>query len=102
MIVLDKIESGYTFKIQAESEEALMESMVFSTKEEVTHIINALTNSPITQFTFERKTNNSGKFLFNVKDSSGRLVGTSQLYNSEAGMQNGIKNLKITLASLKS
>ncbi len=43
---------------------------------------------------FERKTNHSGAFMFSLKDENGKIVGYSQCYNSEAGMENGIKNLK--------
>ncbi|MRH99732.1 DUF1508 domain-containing protein [Kriegella sp. EG-1] len=101
MIFLDKNEFGYTFKIQAESHESLLESKLFSTKEEANQLIEGLKNTSVTHFTFERKTNNNGEFLFNMKDATGNLIGTSQSYNSEAGMQNGIKNLKTILVTLK-
>ena len=44
MIALYKTDAGYTFKIQAESEEALLNSEAFSTQEEVTSIIDDLIN----------------------------------------------------------
>ncbi|MBM1107395.1 DUF1508 domain-containing protein [Aurantibacter crassamenti] len=101
MIAQHKTDSGYTFNIQAESDEALFNSITFSSQEEVVLVLSELTGDNMPLNTFERKTNNEGKFLFNVKNSNGRLIGSSQLYNSEAGMQNGIKNLKKILASLK-
>ena len=41
----------------------------------------------------ERKTDYSGKFLFNLRDKKGKVVGKSSLFSSEAGMENGIKHL---------
>ncbi len=49
---------------------------------------------------FERKTDYNGKFLFILKNSEGKVLGNSMLYNSEAGMENGIKNLKTSISLL--
>lgn len=100
MILLDKTDSGYSFSIQAESGTTLLQSVVFSNKEEAQSIIEGLTRIKGVQNTFERKTNHKGDFLFNLKSSNGKLIGQSELYSSEAGLQNGINNLKIVLASL--
>jgi len=48
----------------------------------------------------ERKTNIDGKFLFSIKKNQG-IIGHSGLFSSEAGMENGIKNLKNHLANLQ-
>jgi len=100
MILLNKIDSGYNFSIRAENGEALMSSVIFSKKEEAQTVIDGLAGTKKNSNIFERKTNHEGDFLFNVKNSNGKLIGRSQLYNSEAGMENGINNLKIILASL--
>jgi len=100
MILLDKINSGYNFTVRAESGEALLNSVTFSDKKEVETIIRGLTGIKKNHTIFERKTNHEGEFLFYVKNSHGMLIGQSQLYNSEAGMENGINNLRIILASL--
>nr|WP_245224787.1 YegP family protein [Pseudozobellia sp. WGM2] len=50
---------------------------------------------------FERKTNNTGQFFFNLNDDKANLIGTSQLYDSEMGMENGIKNLTNRIVLLK-
>lgn len=41
----------------------------------------------------ERKTNSKGEFLFELHDPQHHLLGKSLPYSSEAGMENGIKNL---------
>ncbi len=43
---------------------------------------------------FERKTAANGKFHFNLKASNGQVIGSSQMYASEAGMENGIESVK--------
>ncbi|HAI37493.1 MAG TPA: hypothetical protein DCM40_04830, partial [Maribacter sp.] len=46
---------------------------------------------------FERRTNTDGKFLVELKNSTGKIVGSSGLYTSEAGMENGILNITNSL-----
>jgi len=43
---------------------------------------------------FERTTNHGGDFQFRLKNINGELIGNSLSYSSEAGMENGIKNLR--------
>jgi len=56
--------------------------------------VNNLISLDKSQNIFERKTNYEGNFLFSIKNKKGHLIGNSLLYGSEAGMENGIKNIQ--------
>ena len=102
MIEIKKTKSAdFQFIIKSESGKTLLESIPFSDKEALDKTLTVLrkVSSPI--ILFERKTNFEGKFLFNLKDQKGQTVGSSGLYSSEAGMENGIKNLKANLKDIK-
>ncbi len=43
---------------------------------------------------FERKTAKNGKFHFNVKSTNGQIIGSSQMYAAESGMNNGIESVR--------
>ena len=43
---------------------------------------------------FELKKNDSGKFMFNLKASNGRVILTSQLYRTKAAAQTGIESVR--------
>ena len=43
---------------------------------------------------FERKTAKNGKFHFNLKSTNGQIVGSSQMYAAESGMNNGIESVR--------
>ncbi|MFH6604090.1 DUF1508 domain-containing protein [Maribacter algicola] len=92
--------NGYTFSLKAEDGANLLSSVPFSSHEEVKKTVEQLQAVQNTQHVFERKTNHEGKFLFSVKGLDGRLIGKSELYTSEAGMENGIKNVRNRIASL--
>ncbi len=102
MIEIKKAKStDFQFIIKSESGKTLLESIPFADKEALDKTLMVLgkASSPITLF--ERKTNFEGKFLFNLKDEQGQTIGSSGLYSSEAGMENGIKNLKNSLQHIK-
>lgn len=83
----------YSFTLKSESGQVLLNSVAFSSKETVKEAISSLKIVLKSRNTFERKTNHNGKFLFSLKNNNGVLVGHSLIYQSEAGMENGIKNL---------
>lgn len=101
MIELVKINSGdHGFSLKAEDGGNLLHSIAFSSKREVNKIIEQLKSIKPGKTDFERLTNHDGKFLFTLKDKNGRRIGQSELYSSEAGMENGIKNVLKRLTAL--
>jgi hypothetical protein len=40
----------------------------------------------------------NGKVYFNLKSSNGQIVGSSQMYESKATMENGIESVKTNAA----
>lgn len=101
MIEIKKYEgNGYAFSIKAEDGGNLLNSVSFSSEDEVKKTVEHLKAIKDAQNVFERRTNHAGKFLFSMKGANGQLIGRSELYSSEAGMENGIKNVRRRIASL--
>ncbi|WP_047245674.1 YegP family protein [Maribacter thermophilus] len=101
MIEVGKIDNqGYRFTVKSETGQTLLESIIFEKREILETTLKALKTTPSSK-RFERKTNFEGKFLFNLTNEQGRIIGNSGLYTSEAGMENGIKNLKNILGQGK-
>ena len=96
----NKNTAAFSFKLKTQSGHTLLKSVEFEKEEDVQKTVKSLNPLCDNSIRFERKTNHDGMFLFNLKDSSGQIIGYSQLYNSEAGMENGIKNLKNRISSL--
>ncbi len=101
MIDIKKKGTGmFSFKLKTQSGHTLLRSVEFKEEEEAHNTVRSLNQLSHNNIRFERKTNHDGMFLFNLKNSGGKLIGHSQLYNSESGMENGIKNLKNTITSM--
>ncbi|NNE75933.1 MAG: DUF1508 domain-containing protein [Pricia sp.] len=93
-------DTSYRFKVKTKSGHTLLNSIAFTQKEDVDKVVQQLQTIKISNNYFERKTDHEGHFLFNLKDANGNLIGHSQLYDSEMGMENGIKNLQNQIATL--
>lgn len=101
MIKINKEDNNiYNFSLNTTNGNALFYSVGFTSKEEIRNVVSSLDQLDKKHYIFERKTDHDGNFLFNLKNNKGQLIGNSQLYGSEAGMENGIKNLKKRIATL--
>ncbi|WP_299432755.1 YegP family protein [uncultured Maribacter sp.] len=94
------VNNKYTFNLKAKSGSILLNSITFNDKVEATKTVNNLKSKNEKELVFERKTNFDGKFLFNLKNKKGQLIGSSKLYDSEAGLENGINNTKESILSI--
>lgn len=102
MIEILKIDDdSYQFKLKSPSGGTILNSIGFKSEDAVHQMVSNLDGLIKKPAAFERKTNHSGKFQFNLKDGSGKTIGHSQLYDSEAGMENGIKNLRRSISSME-
>ena len=102
--IIKKKENKFKFTLKAESGNVLLKSVMFRNEDEIKQMVQSLNIIQQRRNVFERKTNHKGKFLFNLKNLKGEIIGTSQSYGSEAGMENGIKHLKkriLDLSNLK-
>ncbi|WP_419211175.1 YegP family protein [Maribacter sp. X9] len=101
MIEFKKNEDNtYHFCVKSNTGKTLLKSVPFPSEDSMKSSLKALKqNEGINSKLFERKTNTEGKFLVALKNTSGEIIGSSGLYSSEAGMENGILNISNSLFS---
>lgn len=90
----------YQFSLKTAEGKTLLRSVDFESEAEIERTVKELSPLVNLQSTIERKTNYDGNFLFNLKDKNGKVIGKSLLYDSEAGMENGINNLRKSLSAV--
>lgn len=95
-------DKAYRFEVKNEKGHALFNSILFSNKEEAKMIVKELQAFDLGSFVFERKTNYDGKFHFKLKTKDSRILGHSGFFNSQAGLENGIKHMQNHLTTLAS
>ena len=86
-------ENKYRFSLKTKQGSTLLKSISFSSEEDARASLKELIPLKDRPLRVERATDYNGKFLFNLRNPKGKIVGKSSLFSSEAGMENGIKHL---------
>lgn len=85
---------GFHFVLKAKNGQVILSSQVYSSKSGATNGIESVKKNSSNDDLFERKTAKNGKFYFNLKSTNGQIIGSSQMYAGESGMENGIASVK--------
>ena len=87
----------FRFVLKAGNGEIILTSELYTTRASAENgIASVRTNSPLDE-RYEKKTATNGKFHFNLKAGNHQVIGTSQLYASEASRDKGIASVKPTV-----
>lgn len=90
----NKEKSSYHFTLKAKNGQVILSSEVYQSKTAALSGIESVQKNAVEEGRYERKTAKDGKFFFNLKSANGQVIGSSQMYSSESGMENGINSVK--------
>jgi uncharacterized protein len=82
------------FNLKATNGQTILTSEMYSSKAACTNGIESVVNSCEDDTKYDRKRSSNDKPYFNLKASNGQVIGTSEMYESEAGMETGIASVK--------
>ncbi|WP_025743465.1 YegP family protein [Aquimarina pacifica] len=91
--------SNYHFTLKAKNGQVILSSEVYNSKSAAENGIESIKKNAQEDGRYERKTSKDGKFYFNLKAGNGQIIGSSQMYSSESGMENGINSVKENTAN---
>ena len=84
----------YYFNLKAKNGQIILSSQGYADISGAKNGIDSVKKNSGDDSKYERKTASNGKFHFNLKAGNGQIIGSSQMYASEAGMENGIDSVK--------
>ncbi|MBT8206124.1 MAG: YegP family protein [Eudoraea sp.] len=84
----------FRFNLKAGNGQVILSSEAYNSKSACDNGIDSVRKNSADDGRFERKTAKNGKAYFNLKASNGQVIGASQMYASNASMENGIKSVK--------
>jgi uncharacterized protein YegP (UPF0339 family) len=97
---LKKTEGGkFHFTLKAGNHEIILSSQLYAEKSGAENGIESVRTNGIHDSRFERKLSAKGEPYFSLKAQNGQLIGTSEIYGSEASRDNGIKSVTNNAAS---
>ncbi|MBT8263293.1 MAG: YegP family protein [Bacteroidia bacterium] len=94
MFELKQSGDKYHFVLKAGNGQVILSSQMYASKASAMNGIESVKKNCGDDNCFEKKTAKNGKFHFNLKSTNGQIVGSSQMYAAESGMNNGIESVK--------
>jgi len=82
------------FTLKAGNGQTILTSEGYTTKAACHNGIESVKTNSQDDSRYERKTSSNGKPFFNLRAGNGQVIGTSELYESTAAMENGIESVK--------
>lgn len=93
--VISKRTNGeFQFNLKAGNGQVILTSEGYASKANCENGIASVRKNSQDDSKFEKKTASNGKFFFNLKATNGQVIGSSQMYEAEAGRDNGIVSVK--------
>ena len=84
----------FQFNLKAGNGQVILTSEGYTTRAACDNGIASVKTNASEDSRYERKVANNGKHYFNLKAKNGQIIGSSQMYESESGMENGIDSVK--------
>lgn len=84
----------YYFKLKAGNGETILTSEGYVSKSGCTNGIDSVKENSQIDARYEKKTSTNGKYYFLLTASNGQTIGTSEMYETPSGRDNGIASVK--------
>lgn len=93
--VISKRSNGdYQFNLKAGNGQVILTSQGYASKASCDNGIESVKKNSPNDGSYDRKSSSNGKHYFNLMATNGQVIGSSQMYESASGMENGIESVK--------
>ena len=93
-VITKRKNDEFQFNLKAGNGQVILSSEGYVTKANCENGIDSVRKNSPDDSKYERKISGNGKFYFNLKATNGQIIGTSEMYESESGRDNGIASVK--------
>ena len=91
---LKKTDGGkFHFTLNAGNHEVILSSQLYAEKESAENGIESVRTNGTHDARYERKLSAKGEPYFSLKAANGQLIGSSEMYGSEASRDNGVRSV---------
>ncbi|OVE56421.1 YegP family protein [Chryseobacterium mucoviscidosis] len=93
-IISTRKNGEFQFNLKAANGQVILSSEGYSSKAGCQNGIESVRKNAQDDSKFERLTAKDDRFYFNLKATNGQVIGSSQMYESDNGMEKGIESVK--------
>jgi uncharacterized protein YegP (UPF0339 family) len=94
-VVRTRKDGEFQFVLLAANGQVILTSEGYSSKAGCLNGIESVKKNAVLPERYERKNTSNGKYHFTLTSSNGQVIGSSQVYESQSGMENGIASVRI-------
>jgi uncharacterized protein YegP (UPF0339 family) len=92
-VITTRKNGEFQFSLNAGNGQSILASEGYSSKPNCINGIESVKTNSQVESRFDKKTSTNGKYYFNLKATNGQIIGTSEIYESSASMENGIASV---------
>lgn len=93
-VITKRVNGEFQFNLKANNGQTILASEGYKTKRNCEDGIESVKRNAQDDTKFERKTAANDKPYFNLKATNGQIIGTSEMYETIASLDNGIASVK--------
>ena len=88
----------YRFNLNADNGQVILTSEFYTSKAGCQKGIDSTKSNALNDGNYDRLMSGNSKYYFNLKASNGEIIGTSEMYETNSGRENGIGSVKSNAA----
>lgn len=93
-VITKRANGEYQFNLKADNGQVILASEGYVAKSSCENGIESVKKNSPDDARYEKNTSKNGKYYFNLKAGNGQIIGSSEMYESTAGRDNGIESVK--------
>ena len=93
-VITKRTNGEFQFNLKADNGQTILASEGYSTKAACENGIESVKKNASDDARYDKKTSTNGKYFFNLKATNGQIIGSSEMYESTSGRDNGIESVK--------
>jgi uncharacterized protein YegP (UPF0339 family) len=92
-VISTRSNGEFQFRLKAGNGQEILASEGYKTKAACLNGVESVKKNSQEDARFDRLESKNGKFYFNLKATNGQIIGTSEMYETKASMENGIASV---------
>ena len=93
-VITKRANGEFQFNFKAGNGQTILTSEGYSTKAACSNGIESVKTNSKDDSRYDKKESSNGKFYFTLKALNGQIIGSSEMYESASGRDNGIESVK--------
>lgn len=92
-VISTRSNGEFQFRLKAGNGQVILASEGYTTKAACLNGVESVKKNSQEDARFDRLESKNEKFYFNLKATNGQIIGTSEMYETKASMENGIASV---------